>query len=47
MKSMDRRRDCCYAKAEISYSASAVDSLTRQLVDGIEMKAVFKKEDRR
>lgn len=43
MKSVGRRRDCCYDKAEISYSTSTVDSLTRQTVDGIEMKAVFKK----
>lgn len=37
----------CYAKAEISYSKSTVDSLTWQPVDGIEMKAVYKKEGHR
>jgi len=47
LQSVDRRRDCCYTKAEISYSTSTIDSLTRQPVDGIEMKAVFKKEDHR
>jgi hypothetical protein len=47
MQSVGRRRDCSYAKEEISYSTSTVDYLTRQLVNGIEMKAVFKKEDRR
>jgi hypothetical protein len=30
-----------YAEAEISYSTLIVDYLTRQPVDGIEMKAVF------
>jgi hypothetical protein len=35
------------AKAGISYSTSIVDPLTRQPVNGTEMKAVFEKEDRR
>jgi len=34
----------CYAKAEISYSTSTVDSLTWQPVDGIKMKAVLKRK---
>ena len=45
--SVDGRRDCCHAKAEISYSASTVDSLTRKLVDDIEMKAVLEKKGHR
>jgi hypothetical protein len=40
MQSVDKRGDL-YAEAEISYSTLIVDSLTRQPVDGIEMKVVF------
>jgi len=47
LQSVDRRNDCCDAEAEISYSTSTIDSLTRQPIDDIEMKAIFKKEDHR
>jgi hypothetical protein len=44
MQYVDKMHNSFKAKAEISYAASTVDSLRRQPIDDIEMKAVKKKD---